>query len=174
MTDTPAVDTAEADGCAQPFRSRIMTVEDEWTDYNGHLNMAYYNVLFDRAIDDLHLAVGLGEAYRARTNASTFTAEAHIVYLREIHAGDEVQVTCHLLGADAKRHHTFMELIHVGEGFVSANSEQMHLHVELAGKRVVPWPEDVRRRLETMSRAHEALPRSDDIGRVIGMRRSRG
>ena len=156
---------------AEPFKSRIMTVEDEWIDYNGHLNMAYYNVLFDRAIDDLHLSVGLGEAYRRRTDASTYTAEAHIVYLREIHAGDAVQVNCHLLDTDSKRHHTFMELIHVGNGFVSANSEQMHLHVDLTTKRVAPWPDDIENRLRAMRDAHRALPRHPDIGRVMGMRR---
>jgi len=154
------------------FRSSVMTVEDGWIDYNGHLNMAYYNVLFDRAIDELHEAVGLGPAYRARTDASTFTAEAHIVYARELQAGDAVFVTCHLLDTDARRHHTFMELIHAVEGFVSARSEQMHLHVDMAARKVVPFPAEIAARLEAMRAAQASLPRSADIGRVMGIRRA--
>ena len=34
---------------AAPFEGRIQPVEAQWTDYNGHLNMAYYHVLLDRA-----------------------------------------------------------------------------------------------------------------------------
>ena len=35
-----------------PFVSSVMRVEPGWIDYNGHLNMAYYHVLFDRAVDE--------------------------------------------------------------------------------------------------------------------------
>lgn len=146
-----------------------MTVEDDWIDYNGHLNMAYYNVLFDRCIDELHLAFGLGPAYKARTDHTTFTAEAHIVYLRELHAGDRVTVTCQLLDCDEKRHHSFMELVHEKDGFLSATSEQLHLHVDLAEKRVAPYPAEVRERVEAMRAAHAALHRSERVGRVIGI-----
>ena len=31
------------------------TVIEDWIDYNGHLNMAFYNVIFDRAIGSGHM-----------------------------------------------------------------------------------------------------------------------
>jgi hypothetical protein len=46
-----------------PFVSSVMRVEPGWIDYNGHLNMAYYNVLFDRAVDEVYELLGLGLAY---------------------------------------------------------------------------------------------------------------
>ena len=46
-----------------PFVGRLLKVEDQWVDYNGHFNMAYYNVLFDRAGDEAFAAVGLGPDY---------------------------------------------------------------------------------------------------------------
>ena len=46
-----------------PFVSTVMTVDSQWIDYNGHLNMAYYNVLIDRAVDEAFLLVGLGPDY---------------------------------------------------------------------------------------------------------------
>ena len=84
-----------------------MRVEPQWIDYNGHLNMAYYNVLFDRAVDEAYETIGIGLNYLKTTKHSTFTAEAHVRYLREIHEGDPVRVTFHLLDYDAKRIHYF-------------------------------------------------------------------
>ena len=63
-----------------PFVGRIQQVEDQWTDYNGHFNMAYYNVLFDRAGDEAFAALGLGPDYVKERNASFFTLESHNTY----------------------------------------------------------------------------------------------
>ena len=68
-----------------PFVSSVMTVEPAWIDYNGHLNMAYYNVLFDRAVDEVFELLGCGAEY-VKKGFSTFTAEVHVRYLRELHA----------------------------------------------------------------------------------------
>ena len=95
-----------------PFVSAVMQVEPGWIDYNGHLNMAYYNVLFDRAVDEAYELLGCGLAYLEAAKHSTFTAEAHIRYLRELHAGDPVRVTFQLLDFDAKRMHYFEQLFH--------------------------------------------------------------
>src|SRR5690606_32189403 len=63
---------------AAPFTGTLQTVRDERIDYNGHLNMAYYNVLFDTCVDEAFLTLGLGPDYVARCNASFFTAEVHV------------------------------------------------------------------------------------------------
>ena len=115
----------------EPFRSSIMQIEPQWIDYNGHLNMAYYNVMFDRAIDQMWLQLGIGPVYMKERNGSTFTAECHVRYLREIHLGDPVQVSVWLLEADDKRLHTFEELRHATEGWLSATSENMSLHIDM-------------------------------------------
>jgi acyl-CoA thioester hydrolase len=99
-----------------PFLSSVMQIEPQWIDYNGHLNMAYYNVMMDRAIDQMWLQLGIGPGYMKERHGSTFTAECHVRYLREIHLGDPVQITVYLLGADEKRIHTFEELRHARAG----------------------------------------------------------
>jgi acyl-CoA thioester hydrolase len=91
---------------AAPFVSSVMRVEPGWIDFNGHLNMAYYNVLFDRAVDEVYEPLGLGSRYVETTRHSTFTAEVHVRYLRELHAEDPVHVTFQLLDFDAKRLHS--------------------------------------------------------------------
>ena len=125
-----------------PFLASIMQIEPQWIDYNGHLNMAYYNVMFDRAIDQLWLKLGIGPGYMKERHGSTFTAECHVRYLREVHLGDPVQVSVLLVGADEKRLHTFEELRHASEGWLSATSENMRAISStlsrLARKRAAP------------------------------------
>ena len=152
-----------------PFVSSIMKVEPAWIDYNGHLNMAYYNVLFDRAVDETYEMLGIGLDYLKRTNHSTFTAEVHVRYLREIHEGNPVQVEFQLLDYDEKRIHYFETLKHAEQGWVSATSENMTLHVDMGAKKVAPFPEDVLQRLEAMKAAHARLPLPDGVGRRIAM-----
>jgi acyl-CoA thioester hydrolase len=123
-----------------PFVSSVMTVEPAWIDYNGHLNMAYYNVLFDRAVDEAFELLGCGLDYVRTRRHSCFTAEVHVRYLRELHAGDPVRVTFQLLDYDAKRMHHFEQLFHASEGWVSATSENMSLHVDMAAGKTAPFP----------------------------------
>ena len=114
-----------------PFVSSVMRVEPGWIDYNGHLNMAYYNVLFDRAVRRGLRAPRLRRRLcRSARGIPCFTAEVHVRYLRELHAGDPVRVTFQLLDYDAKRMHYFEQLFHAEEGWLSATSENMVLHVD--------------------------------------------
>src|ERR1700721_1773964 len=133
-----------------PFASSVMQVEPAWIDYNGHLNMAYYNVLFDRAVDEAYELIGCGADYVTTRGCSTFTAEVHVRYLRELHAGDPVRVTFQLLGYDAKRVHYFEQLFHAEEGWVSATSENMSLHVDMDARRTAPFPDAVEKALAHM------------------------
>lgn len=152
-----------------PFVSSAMTVEPGWIDYNGHLNMAYYNVLIDRSVDEAFSLVGLGPDYAKHRGHSFFTAEAHVRYLRELQAGEVVRTTIRLIDYDDKRIHFFAELYHAHEGWMSATSEQLALHVNMAARKVAPLPDDVLGRLAAMKAAHAALPAPEGIGRRIGM-----
>jgi acyl-CoA thioester hydrolase len=152
-----------------PFVSSTMTVEPAWIDYNGHLNMAYYNVLIDRAVDEAFALVGLGPDYIREREASYFTAEAHVRYLRELRANNPVRVTIRLIDYDEKRIHYFCELHHADEGWLSCTSEQLALHVDTKARRVVPFPDDVLIGLAQMKAAHNALPQPEGIGRRIEM-----
>lgn len=152
-----------------PFVSSTMRVEPAWIDYNGHLNMAYYLVLFDRGIDETFLAIGLGPDYVRDRGCSYFTAETHTLYRRELAVHDPVKVTVQLIDHDEKRMHSYLELHHAEEGWLSASCEKLFLHVDMGTKRVTPFPEDILAKLATMKAAHAALPRPDTLGRVIGL-----
>ena len=151
-----------------PFVSSVMRVEQGWIDYNGHLNMAYYNVLFDRCVDEAYELLGIGADY-LKTGRSFFTAEVHLRYLRELHAGDPVRVTFQLLDFDKKRIHTFQQLFHAEEGWVSATSENMSLHVDMTSKKTAPLSDAAVRCLGQMKASHARLPRPEAAGRRIAM-----
>ena len=152
-----------------PFVSSVMRVEDAWIDYNGHLNMAYYNVLFDRAVDEAFALIGCGPDYVKARRHSCFTAEVHVRYLRELQAGDPVRVTFQLLDYDAKRMHYFEQLFHATEGWVSATSENMSLHIDMDTKKTAPFAPEVARCLARMKAAHAMLPLPEAAGRKIAM-----
>jgi acyl-CoA thioester hydrolase len=152
-----------------PFVSSVMRVEEQWIDYNGHLNMAYYNVLFDRAVDEAYELLGVGADYVAQRRHSFFTAEIHLRYLRELRAGDPVRVTFQLLDYDRKRMHTFEQLFHAEDGWVAATSENMSLHVDMTSRKTASFTPEVTRRLAQMKTSHGRLPRPEAAGRRIAM-----
>src|SRR4029453_13073598 len=104
--------------------------------------------MMDRAIDEMWLHLGIGPTYMKERHGSTFTAECHVRYLREIHLGDPVQVTVHLLAADEKRIHTFGKLRQAPEGWLSATSENMTVHIDMSARKVAPFPPDIRARIQ--------------------------
>lgn len=148
-----------------PFRSSVHHVRPEWLDYNGHMNMAYYAVLFDEAADELYPYIGFGPEYQ-KTGFTTYTAEFHICYLRELHRGDAVTVTLQLLDYDEKRFHTYQEIWHQ-DGWCAATGEAMGLHVDQSGPRVAPMPVEIQERLKTLYDQHSGLPKPERAGRRI-------
>lgn len=156
-------------GIPAPFTGHAAVVRPEWIDENGHMNMAYYVVVFDGAIDHLWSALGLGEPYRRRTQHGTFAAEAHILYRAELLQGDRVQVATQILGADSKRIHLAHEMRREDTGSVVAQQEVMLLHVSLITRRVVPFLPETAVMIAAGAEAHAILPRPDWVGRRLAM-----
>lgn len=156
-----------------PIIGPDQTVSPEWTDYNGHLNMAYYHVLFDEALETALRLIGLG-ADRARDEGSSvFTVQAQIHYLRELNAGDVVRVETRHLAHDAKRLHYVQTMRHARDGWAAAVTENLILHVDLTTRRVARFPADVSARLDMLATAHADLPVASQVGRIVGLHRPR-
>ena len=153
------------------LRGRVQSVEEGWGDWNGHLNMAYYNVLFDRGIEDFLAAFGITEDSVAQGSGSSFTLEAHVTYLRELMIGDEVRVWTRILDWDAKRVHVVQSMEKLPDGFIAATSENMMLHVSLETRRAAPYPPEIAEKLGAMAQTHAALPVPPQVGHVIGIPR---
>lgn len=151
----------------------VIEIEDvvrpEWIDSNGHMNLAYYVVVFDYATDALYDALDIGNAYRARTPYSCFTAETHTLYERELHLGEELRVRSWLLGADGKRVHYFHEMFHAQSGERACVQELMALHIDMRIRRVAPFEAEKHAALQALVRqyAPEELPKGS--GRRIAL-----
>ena len=158
-----------APALAAPFMTSVLASEPAWIDYNGHLNVGYYSVLFDRAIDELYLPIGLGPDYLKDTKHSTMVVESHVRYLREVHLGAPLRVSAQLIGFDAKRFHVYQEMLHAEEGWVSATCETMTVHVDMTAKKVAAFPSAVMAALQRVRDAHAALPVPAAVGRRIVM-----
>lgn len=143
-------------------------IRPDWIDYNGHMNLAYYIVVFDHALDAVFDAIDIGIGYRRRTDTSTFAAETHTRYLREVSEGDAVRVSTRLLAVDAKRLHWFQEMHHLESGQLAATLEQMNLHIDMRARRVAPWAAAKLAELQAIARA-DTRPIPADAGRRIAM-----
>lgn len=154
-----------------PLAFAEQTVLPEWIDFNGHMNVAFYLLAFDRCVDDMYNRLGIGPAQIEETNHSVFTLEAHIVYLREVSEGDPLAVTGRLLDYDARRVHAYFEMHHAGEGYPAAAMEQIGIHVDLATRKPAAFARPGVALLQDMFQVHQALPEAEHAGRVIGIRR---
>ncbi len=145
------------------------SIRAEWIDYNGHMNVAYYVLVFDRGGDALLDYLGIDAAYRERAGCSTYVLESHITYERELKQGDAYRVSAQLLGFDAKRVHYFQCLYRDADGALAATTEILFMHMDMAAGRSAPMPASVRERLASVMDAHARLPRPPQVGRVIGI-----
>jgi acyl-CoA thioester hydrolase len=143
------------------------TVLPEWTDYNGHMNVAYYTLIFDHAVDAFYEFASLGREYRDATSGSTFAVEHHITYNREVLEGDEVRCESRLVGFDEKRIHHYHEMFHARDGYLAATCEFLVLHMDMSTRRVSAMPENILARLAEVLTVHAALPAPENLGRVI-------
>ena len=158
----------DTDGLLELHRE---VVRPEYIDWNGHMNVAYYVLVFDHATDALFDHIGLDEAYRKERDFTTFTLEAQVTYQREVLEGDPLRITTQLLDYDHKRAHYFHRMHHAEEGWLAATNELLSLHIDTRKRRSAPFPDDILARWAEIHEAHAALPRPPEAGRAMGIRR---
>ncbi len=155
-----------------PFFLHSERVRKGWIDYNGHMHEAYYGLVFANATDALYDHIGLGRHYREKHQASIYTVESHINYLREVGVRVALRVTTQLLAMDAKRMHIFHAMYNGETNAMLATGEYMVLHVSMAdGARAKPFPDDLITRMADVVAEHQRLPLPDRVGRAMTMKK---
>lgn len=155
----------------QPLQLYQGEVLPEWIDYNGHMNVAYYVLAFDQSTDAFLDYLGLDEDYREREQCSVFTLETHVNYLHELHLGEPISIETQLLDYDHKRIHYFQRMYQAGKGLLAATSELIILHMAMHERRNAPLPDSTQQKLADLWLQHQQLPRPEQMGSVIGIRR---
>ena len=146
-------------------------VPPEWIDYNGHMNVAYYIMAIDQALDRfLEDELGIGEFHAARVRQGPYALQSHLQYLGELLEGTKFSVAIRLIDCDAKRIHMFIELIDE-TGELAATCEQMLINVDLETRRSTPYPDWAQARMLAMIASHSKLDMPAQLGASIGIRR---
>ncbi len=118
-------------------------VKEEWIDINGHMNVAYYVLAFDQGVDALWSQVGITDEYIESRQQSTFAVESHVTYQKELKLGERFRIVTKLLAIDEKRLHQLQYMLRTDNDSLVATAEWLNLHVDLAMRRVCPWPDEV-------------------------------
>ncbi len=149
-----------------PIRSAPIKIGGDWIDYNSHLSMAYYHMLFDRVMDEVLALLTYGKGSVAFRNTSIFMAESHSRYLREVALGEDVAIETQMLGFTEKAIHFHQTMRRVSDEETIATSESINLHVDLAERRAAPFPPDAVHLIADLDRAHRGLRAPDGSGKV--------
>ncbi len=163
------------DGHSGPYDAPVMLarqqVQPAWIDYNGHMNVAYYTMAFDQAIDTfLARELGMGEPHAARVKQGPYSLQNNVSYYAELLEGAGFAITVMLVDHDQKRMHLYMEM-HNDAGDLAAISEGMLMNVDHITRRATPYAGWIMARLKQMQADHNALPRPAALGATIGIRR---
>ena len=141
----------------------------EWIDVNGHMNVAYYVLVFDRAIDVLWERLGITSEYIETKNCSTFAVECHVTYQKELKENEPYLVTSQILAYDEKRIHQFQRMYHADMKYLAATAEWMNLHVDLTSRRVTPWPQSVVLALQEFATHQGIFSKPPEVSRKMNI-----
>jgi len=114
----------------------------EWTDYNEHMNMAYYVLIFDLAWEVILEKFKMGEHSAKTTKKSTMVVETHTTYNNEVKQGDEVDIILNYFDHDKKRLHFKMEMYEKKNKTLSATIEMLSLYIDLNQRKVSEFEEE--------------------------------
>jgi acyl-CoA thioester hydrolase len=108
----------------------------EWTDYNNHMNLSYYILVFDLGAEVILSKFKMGEDSAKTTKKSTMVVETHTTYNNEVKEGDEVDVFLSHFDHDKKRLHYKLEMYDKGKNTLSATTEVLSLYIDLNLRKV--------------------------------------
>ena len=114
----------------------------EWTDYNGHLNVAFYVRVFDIAADIMLDNFKMGGESAKKDKRTTFVAEMHTNYHQEVRLGEEVETHITFVDHDKKRIHYKLSMFHKEKKYLAATNEVLSLYVDLSKRKVVDFEPD--------------------------------
>ena len=121
---------------------KTFEVKQEWVDYNNHMNMAYYVLVFDQIWEIILEKFKMGEQSAKSTQMSTMVVETHTTYNNEVKEGDEVEINLTFFDHDKKRLHFKMEMIEKSSKKLSATLEMLSLYIDLNKRRVAEFEDE--------------------------------
>ncbi len=136
----------------------------DWTDYNGHMNVAYYVLIFDQYGSEVLLTrFDMGEHSAKTTKKSTMVVESHITYNQEVKEGEEVDVNLVYCNHDKKRILYKLEMIHKEKKYLAATLEALSLYVDLSQRKVAEFEDEKIKLMDNFISENKSGFKSDDL-----------
>tara|TARA_B100000767_G_scaffold194331_1_gene181364 strand:- start:25 stop:492 length:468 start_codon:yes stop_codon:yes gene_type:complete len=122
-----------------PVYLKSQNIIKEWVDYNNHLNMAYYVLIFDQALEVILEKFNMGAKSAKTEKRSTMVVETNTKYINEVQEGIEIDIFLTFFDHDKKRLHLKMEMVEKKTKKISASIEWLSLYVNLETRRVTEF-----------------------------------
>ena len=135
----------------------------EWTDYNNHLNVAFYVHIFDIAADVMLDNFNMGGISAKKDKKTTFVAEMYTVYNQEVRLGEEVETHLTYIDHDKKRILYKLEMIHKEKKFLAATLEALSLYVDLGQRKVAEFEDEKVKLMDNFISENKSGFKSDDL-----------
>ena len=135
----------------------------EWTDYNGHMNLSYYILIFDMGAEVILSKFKMGEHSAKTTKKSTMVVETHTTYNNEVKEGEEVDVFISHLDHDKKRIHYKLEMYKKSTNTLSATTEILSLYIDLNLRKVAEFEDEKTKIMDEYIKENESNFKSEDL-----------
>ena len=135
----------------------------EWTDYNNHLNVAYYVRVFDIAADIMLDNFKMGGQSAKKDKKTTFVAEMHTIYNQEVRLGEEVETHLSYVDHDKKRIQYKLSMFHKEKKYLAATNEVLSLYVDLNQRKVVEFDPDRLKVMDDFIKSNSSKFNSDKL-----------
>ena len=135
----------------------------EWTDYNGHMNLSYYILVFDLGAEVILSKFKMGEQSAKTTKKSTMVVETHTTYNNEVKEGDEVDVFLSHFDHDNKRLHYKLEMYDKNKNVLSATTEVLSLYIDLSIRKVTELEEEKKAIIDEFINQNKSNFKSDNL-----------
>ena len=135
----------------------------DWTDYNEHMNMAYYVLIFDKAWEIILERFKMGEHSAKTTKKSTMVVETHTTYNNEVKQGDDVEIVLTYFDHDRKRLHFKMEMYEKSKKTLSATIEMLSLYIDLKQRKVAEFEDEKTKIMDEFISQNKSNFKSDNL-----------
>jgi len=135
----------------------------EWTDYNGHLNVAFYVHVFDIAADIMLDKFKMGGRSAKQDKKTTFVAEMYTAYKQEVRLGENVDTHLSYVDHDKKRIHYKLSMFHKEKKYLAATNEVLSLYVDLEQRKVVEFDQDRLKLMDEVIKTNSSKFNSDNL-----------
>ena len=135
----------------------------EWTDYNGHLNVAFYVRIFDIAADVMLDGFKMGGKSAKEEKKTTFVAEMYTAYKQEVRLGEEVETHLTYVDHDKKRIHYRLSMFHKEKKYLAATNEVLSLFVDLDQRKVIEFDPNRVKLMDETIKANLSIFNSDNL-----------